>query len=84
MRVLQNLASTLPPVFQHKPYLDMLPSSELLQTTMYFTQEELGLLKGSNLYQATMTRHQEWQVEWKACLEGLSAIDEELTLAVTW
>jgi hypothetical protein len=84
IETLQNITSPLPSVFQHKPYLDMLPPSDMLLTTMYFTQEELNLLRGSNLYQATATRRQEWETEWESCLKGLSAIDKQLALAFTW
>ncbi|EUC67063.1 SET domain protein [Rhizoctonia solani AG-3 Rhs1AP] len=76
--------SLLPPVLKHKPYLDMLPPSNVLLTTMYFSQEEMDLLKGSNLYQATITRNQEWRAEWQACIQGLSALDADLGGALTW
>ncbi|KAG8715941.1 hypothetical protein FRC11_012560 [Ceratobasidium sp. 423] len=76
--------SPLPSVLKHKPYLDMLPPSSVLLTTMYFSQEEMDLLKGSNLYQATITRSQEWRAEWQACVQGLSALDAELSTALTW
>ncbi|KAJ1302690.1 hypothetical protein OPQ81_003006 [Rhizoctonia solani] len=73
-----------PPVLKHKPYLDILPPSSVLLTTMYFSQDELGLLKGSNLYQATMTRKQEWRAEWQTCVQGLSTLDVDLATALTW
>ncbi|CAE6514900.1 unnamed protein product [Rhizoctonia solani] len=84
-RVWENVKnSPLPSVLRHKPYLDMFPSSSALLTTMYFSQEEIDLLKGSNLYQATITRSQEWRAEWQACAHGLSALDAELSAALTW
>ncbi|GAB1526909.1 hypothetical protein RhiTH_010083 [Rhizoctonia solani] len=57
---------SLPSMLKHKPYLDMLPPSRILLTTMYFSQQEIDLLKGSNLYQATITRNQEWRTEWQS------------------
>ncbi|KAL5640270.1 hypothetical protein ACGC1H_007516 [Rhizoctonia solani] len=76
--------SPLPSVLKHKPYLDMLPPSNVLLTTMYFSQEEMDLLKGSNLYQATITRNLEWRAEWQVCIQGLSTLDEDLGGALTW
>ncbi|KAH7338877.1 hypothetical protein B0J17DRAFT_393964 [Rhizoctonia solani] len=76
--------SPLPPVLKHKPYIDMLPPSTLLLTTMYFSQEEMDLLKGSNLYQATLTRSQEWRTEWQTCVQVLSTLDADLSTALTW
>ncbi|KAF8713733.1 SET protein, partial [Rhizoctonia solani] len=75
---------SLPSMLKHKPYLDMLPPSRILLTTMYFSQQEIDLLKGSNLYQATITRNQEWRTEWQSCAQGLSTLDPELGLALTW
>ncbi|CAE6479913.1 unnamed protein product [Rhizoctonia solani] len=76
--------SPLLPVLKHKPYIDMLPPSSQLCTTMYFSQEEMDLLKGSNLYQATLTRSQEWRTEWQTCVQGLSTLDADLGTALTW
>ncbi|CAE7208282.1 unnamed protein product [Rhizoctonia solani] len=76
--------SPFPPVLKHGPYLDMLPPSKALLTTMYFLPEEIDLLKGSNLYQATMTRNQDWREEWQNCVQGLSTLDADLGGALTW
>ncbi|CAE6488882.1 unnamed protein product [Rhizoctonia solani] len=76
--------SPLPLALKHKPYLDMLPPSSVLLTTMYFSQEEMDLLKGSNLYQATIARRQEWRAEWQTCIQGLSALDADLGTALAW
>ncbi|CUA67457.1 SET domain protein [Rhizoctonia solani] len=51
---------------------------------MYFSQEEMDLLKGSNLYQATITRKQDWRAEWQSCIQGLSTLDADLGGALTW
>ncbi|CAE6452214.1 unnamed protein product [Rhizoctonia solani] len=76
--------SLLPPVLKHKPYIDMLPPPSVLLTTMYFSRQEMDLLKGSNLYQATLTRNQDWREEWQSCVQGLSTLDAELGSALTW
>ncbi|KAG9122158.1 hypothetical protein FRC07_001592 [Ceratobasidium sp. 392] len=62
----------------------MLPLPSKLLTPLYFNQQELDMLEGSNLYPATVQRRQEWQTEWRQSSEGLLPIDEELTAAYTW
>ncbi|KAG2013346.1 tho2 protein [Coprinopsis cinerea AmutBmut pab1-1] len=51
----------------HGPYVNILPPSEQLSTSTYFTPEELERFKGTNLYGATLDRLREWQSEWKQC-----------------
>lgn len=62
----------------------MLPTPAKLLTPLYFTEAELSLLEGSNLYPATLKRRQEWQAEWSLCAEGLSSVDPILASAFTW
>ncbi|KAG8742532.1 hypothetical protein FRC10_001299 [Ceratobasidium sp. 414] len=76
--------SPLPSALKHQPYLNMLPPPSTLLTPLYFDKRELDMVKGSNLYHATLQRRQEWQTEWKQCSEGLSSIDPELASAFTW
>ncbi|KAG8726327.1 hypothetical protein FRC12_023496, partial [Ceratobasidium sp. 428] len=63
---------------RHQPYLNMLPPPSKLLTPLYFNQDELGMLEGSNLHPATLRRLQEWQTEWKQCSEALRLVDVEL------
>ncbi|KAG8721051.1 hypothetical protein FRC08_016171 [Ceratobasidium sp. 394] len=63
----------------------MLPPPSKLLTPLYFNKDELDMLKGSNLYPATLQRRHEWQTEWRQCFEELSSIDvEKLASAFTW
>ncbi|KAG8722402.1 hypothetical protein FRC09_006297, partial [Ceratobasidium sp. 395] len=55
-----------------------------LLTPLYFNQDELGMLEGSNLHPATLRRLQEWQTEWEQCLEALRLVDVELAPLFTW
>ncbi|KAG9087507.1 hypothetical protein FRC06_002512 [Ceratobasidium sp. 370] len=71
-------------MLRHRPYVNMLPPPSKLLTPLYFNESELDMLKGSNLYPATLQRREEWQTEWKQCSEGLSSADPELASAFTW
>jgi hypothetical protein len=51
----------------HQPYINMLPSEAMLRTASYFTETELSLLEGTNLYYATLQRNVEWEQEWTRC-----------------
>ncbi|GAA5944299.1 hypothetical protein JCM3775_003319 [Rhodotorula graminis] len=48
----------------HQVYVDHLPTSESMRTTLYFSPAERELLRGSNLYGATDEREQGWRQEW--------------------
>ncbi|KAG8746111.1 hypothetical protein FRC12_014365 [Ceratobasidium sp. 428] len=76
--------SPLPQSCRHQPYLNMLPPPSKLLTPLYFNQDELGMLEGSNLHPATLRRLQEWQTEWEQCLEALRLVDVELAPLFTW
>jgi hypothetical protein len=50
----------------HWPYIDALPPRESLTTPLFFSDEELRLLTGTNLFPAVAQRRQEWQAESEA------------------
>ena len=62
----------------------MLPSPDKLRTPLHFTQAELDLFKGTNLYGATLDRRREWEAEWEKCREFLAAHDSALGERFTW
>ena len=41
-------------LLRHRPYLSILPSRDLILTPLYFSDGELELFRGTNLYQATI------------------------------
>lgn len=51
----------------HAPYIRTLPAPERLRTPLHFTERELELFGGTNLYGATLDRRQEWRDEWSVC-----------------
>lgn len=68
----------------HSPYLDTLPSPDLLRTPLHFSTEELDALKGTNLYGATIDRRRAWEAEWEQCLADVSTVNTEWGKGLTW
>ncbi|KAH6915082.1 SET domain protein [Coprinopsis sp. MPI-PUGE-AT-0042] len=68
----------------HKPYLDTLPSTDLLSTPLFFTSEELERFKGTNLYGATQDRYRDWQSEWDQCREAMQQLRADWASQFRW
>lgn len=51
---------------RHGPYIASLPPASEMSTPLYFTDSELELLRGTNLYGAVLDRRREWKSEWEA------------------
>ncbi|KAJ7368667.1 SET domain protein [Mycena albidolilacea] len=71
-------------VLTHFPYVKSLPARDKLRTPLHFTEAELELLKGSNLYGATLDRHREWKAEFEECRGPISTVDREWADQLTW
>jgi len=71
-------------VLAHFPYVKSLPAQEKLRTPLHFTATELELLKGSNLYGATLDRRREWEAEFEECRGVISTVDREWADQFTW
>jgi hypothetical protein len=67
---------------QHSVYVDALPKPESMRTTLYFTEGERELLRGSNLFGATEDRENGWREEWEE-VRGWIGV-EEVREEVTW
>lgn len=70
--------------FNHLPYLNTLPSVKVLRTPLHFNEPELELLRGTNLYGATLDRRNEWEAEWAQARQCITAFrhdwhDDEFT-----
>ena len=65
------------------PYIDCLPPSEALTTPLYYTEEDLRWLEGTNVANATRERRQAWQEEWEAACSVLkdAGVDDSI---YTW
>ncbi|KAF7355622.1 SET domain-containing protein [Mycena sanguinolenta] len=71
-------------LLRHFPYVKSLPTLDKLRTPLHFTQAELELLKGSNLYGATLDRQREWQAEFEECRSAVSTVNREWADKFTW
>jgi hypothetical protein len=69
---------------KHKPYLEMLPSQEQLNTPLHFTSDELEEFRGSNIYRATLDREAQWKSEWEAVKILVEQSNKEWAAAFTW
>jgi hypothetical protein len=79
-----SLVSSFPDLhLEHEPYVSNLPTSESMRTTLYFTQQERELLRGSNLYGATEERERIWREEWQE-VTGKWIEDEKIKAELTW
>ncbi|KAF8488260.1 SET domain-containing protein [Gautieria morchelliformis] len=62
-----ELRSIAVSMFDYLPYLRTLPTADALRTPLHFREEELFLLRGTNLYGATLDRQKERRLEWERC-----------------
>ncbi|KAF2465421.1 SET domain-containing protein [Lindgomyces ingoldianus] len=53
------------------PYIACLPSPAEMNTPVWFSEEDLKYLEGTNLVQATSEKHILWQNEWREALSTL-------------
>ncbi|BGP38834.1 hypothetical protein JCM10449v2_002772 [Rhodotorula kratochvilovae] len=67
---------------QHRIYVDHLPPSESMRTTLYFTPVERDLLRGSNLFGATEERKHGWRDEWEEVRSWVA--DAGVREALSW
>lgn len=56
----------------HAAYVDALPREEDLDTPLWFDEEELDALKGSNLLGAVRDRRKIWREEWEDVVRVLA------------
>jgi hypothetical protein len=70
--------------FTHQPYINTLPPPNELLTPLHFSAAELELLKGTNLYHATLDRRRDWQQEWDICRDVVTATNQEWGDKFTW
>jgi hypothetical protein len=62
---------SLPAPLHHRPYILTLPSLSDLPTSPTFTPAELALVRGTNLYHATLDRVDELRAEWERTRDGV-------------
>ncbi|KAF9219357.1 SET domain-containing protein [Gyrodon lividus] len=74
----------LPQVLRHLPYIRCLPAAEKLLTPLHFSKQELEILKGTNLYGATLDRERDRRAEWIQCRFFVQSINQAWGEAFTW
>ncbi|GLB34072.1 putative SET domain contatining protein [Lyophyllum shimeji] len=68
----------------HYAYLKTLPCATKLRTPLHFTQSELQLFQGTNLYGATLDREREWRKEWSQCHAVFARENADWGRQFTW
>ncbi|KAF9569289.1 SET domain-containing protein [Agrocybe pediades] len=68
----------------HYEYLATLPGPKQLRTPLHFTQDELELFKGTNLYGATLDRERDWKKEWDECRSFVAKINSQWGESFSW
>jgi hypothetical protein len=67
-------------VLDHHDYVATLPEESQLRTPLWFSEQEMRLLQGTNLYGATIDRRDEWHSEWLCVAARLSALSPSIDL----
>ncbi|KIJ60469.1 hypothetical protein HYDPIDRAFT_98705 [Hydnomerulius pinastri MD-312] len=71
-------------VLRHLPYIRCLPAAEKLSTPLHFSERELELLKGTNLFGATLDRGHDWRTEWEQCRSLVQTVNQAWGESLTW
>jgi hypothetical protein len=66
--------------FQHGEYLATLPPPSSLRTPLHFNDAELEMLRGTNLYRASLDRKASWEAEYRECMIVLRGAAHEISL----
>lgn len=69
---------------RHLTYIQCLPPAEKLLTPLQFTPAEREVLRGTNLYGATLDRERDWRVEWTQCRSLVKSVSPASGDAFTW
>lgn len=75
---------SFPEVLQHFPYIQCLPCVTNLLTPLHFTMTEREILRGTNLYGATLDRERDWRAEWVQCRSLVQGVNPAWGDALTW
>ena len=69
-------------VLKHEKYVTILPSIDTINTSLYWNDDQLNLLKGTSLYEATCDRKRKWETDYQYICHLLRSITNKQTL--TW
>lgn len=71
-------------LLRHRPYIELLPKADALLTPLYFTDGELDLFRGSNLYGAALDQKRTWDAEWQSLTAAIKIEAPLLAERFTW
>lgn len=54
-----------------EPYIACLPGPESMTTPIWFTDEDMTFLQGTNLAQAAVTTRERWNAEWEHAIDTM-------------
>lgn len=69
-------------ILKHQPYIDTLPSE--LSTPLFWTDHEVNLLEGTNLYGAIQDRRTAWQDSWRRARLWVHSVRSEWAQGFSW
>ncbi|KAG8215253.1 hypothetical protein J3R82DRAFT_8807 [Butyriboletus roseoflavus] len=75
---------SIPEALRHFPYTQCLPTAANLLTPLHFTTTEREILRGTNLYGATLDRERDWRAEWVHCRSLVQSVNHAWGDAFTW
>ncbi|KAG9311045.1 hypothetical protein JVU11DRAFT_8943 [Chiua virens] len=84
MYLVHNVPHSFPEALHHLPYVRSLPPAVDLWTPLHFTAPEREILKGTNLYGATLDRERDWRAEWEQCRSLVQDVNPTWGDAFTW
>ncbi|KAL5478677.1 hypothetical protein ACEPAI_1954 [Sanghuangporus weigelae] len=59
-------------LLRHRPYIDILPKAETLLTPLYFSEDELDLFRGTNVYGAALDQSRMCMEEYRQLREAIA------------
>ncbi|KAF8130332.1 hypothetical protein EV363DRAFT_1219306, partial [Boletus edulis] len=71
-------------VLRHFPYIQCLPAAANLLTPPHFTTTEREILRGTNLYHATLDRERNWRARWEQCHSLVQMVNPAWGDLFTW
>ncbi|KAH0834002.1 hypothetical protein J3R83DRAFT_11238 [Lanmaoa asiatica] len=75
---------SFPEALRHFSYIQCLPPAANLLTPLHFTTTEREILRGTNLYGATLDRERDWRADWIQCRSLVHGVDSVWGDAFTW
>ncbi|KAF8556722.1 SET domain-containing protein [Imleria badia] len=82
--LVHDVPHSSPGVLRHFIYVQCLPATADLMTPHQFTTTEREILRGTNLYGATLDRERDWRANWVQCRSLVQSVNPAWGDAFTW